>query len=140
MAVDADHPLLLMNVRGELMVLNPIGTNRRLIGGCLGEVGGAVFFVEVMLKTAMIVGTHPVSVVALQTLFIVRGGQERMGCRCAVVKVKVTGRAPGSVTHKRIGIAAGVRMAAQAASAQEVVCQLQRRLRDLVDGDLGEGL
>ncbi len=138
MAVDADHPLLLVDVRDQLMVFNPIGANRRFIGGCPGEVGGPVFFVEVMLKTAMIIGTHPVSVVTLQALLVGGGSQESMGDRRAVAKVKVTGRAPGAVPHKGIGIAAGVGMAAQTTPAQEVVRQLQGRFRNLVNGDLGE--
>ena len=78
MAVNADHPLLLMDVRGELVVFNAIWPDRRCIDGLTGEIGRSVFFVKVMFKTAVIIGADPVAVVALQALLIARRCQEAM--------------------------------------------------------------
>jgi len=81
MAVNADHPLLLVDIRGELVVFNAIWPDQRRIDELTGEIGRPVFLVEVMFKTAMIVGADPVAVVALQALLIARRCQKGMGGR-----------------------------------------------------------
>lgn len=138
MAVNADHPLLLVDVRGELMVFNAIWPVQRRIDGLTGEIGRPVFLVEVVFKTAVVIGTDPVAVVALQALLVAGRCQEGVGRWRAVVEIEVAGRASDAMAHKRIGIAAGVRMTAQTAPAQQVVRQLQGRFRGFVHGNPGE--
>ena len=134
MAVNADHPLLLVDVRGELVILNTIRPGKWLFGG----VRSSVFRIEVMLEATVIIGTDPVPVVTLQALFVAGGGKEYMSGRLAIGKIQMTGRASCAVIDIGIGVAAGVRMAAQAAPAQQVICQLQRIIGRVSNGYLGD--
>ena len=134
MAVNADHPLLLVDVRDELVIFNTIRPDKWF----LGRIWRPVFRIEVMLKTAMIIGTDPVPVMTLQALFVAGSGKEGVSSRLAISKIQMAGRASSAVIDIRIAVTAGIEVTAQTAPAQQVVCQLQRGCRDVNNGYLGE--
>lgn len=121
-AVDTGHAGLLVNVGAEVVLLDRIGS-RRIVTVRL--VWGPVLLFEVVIETAVIIAADPVAVMTTQALVVGRSGDEFMGDQFAVTVFEVAGGAAGPVPDLGVFISFIVDVAAEAASAEQVVGQLQ---------------
>ena len=132
MAVDAGQTGPLMKVGGQLMVTDPVRLAPRFVWG---REWGPEVRVEVMLKTAMVVGTYPVPVVTAQALAVRGSGQKPVVRQFAVRKSQMAPPATAPMPGGRIGLTLGVEVAAQTPAAEEIIGQLQGSTRGLLLGD-----
>ena len=121
MAVDTQETALLVDIRCQIMRLNPVGARYTILAS-LGGVGGAVFPAEIMLVSAVVIAAHIVAVVTAQAL-LVRGRTEGMALHFAILESQVTGAAPCAVGDGGIIVTLGKDMTAQASAAEHVVSQ-----------------
>ena len=117
--VDADQAFLAVNIGAQLVELKAVWPGLLLLGG----ERSAVFEVEVMFKTAVIVEAHPIAIMAGQTTIVIGFSEKGMAAEFTVCDRKMTGRAAGAVPGGGIVVAWGIKMAAQAAAAQHIVGQ-----------------
>ena len=132
MAVGADEAALLVDVGGQFMVFDTIGPEMLLLGG----VGGAVFLVQVVFKTAIVIETDGVAIVARQAL-LVTGTNEDMGGRLAILEGKMAGSTACSVCYGRIIVTLEIEMTTEAAASQKVVGQAEGILGCFCNRDFG---
>jgi len=121
-AIDAGHAFLLVDVRGQLVKLNPVRPGFRVVGA----VWGTVFQVEIVLEAAMVIRAHEVAVMAVQTLAVGWGFAEPVACHLAAFVSEMAGGAPGAARRFRITVTGIVHMAVEAAAAQKVIDQIER--------------
>ena len=119
-AIDAAQAALLMNIRGQIMVFHPIGTGRIKIFTVPG-VGCAVFPVEIMFVTAVVVPADIIAVVAAQALTISRH-LEDMALHPALFPGKVATGTSGAMHNGGILIPTCIGMTTQAPAAEHVIC------------------
>lgn len=135
-AVQTDHSSLLVNVRGQLVAFYSPGTITAPVSG----VWGAIVPVKVTVMTAVIIIAHMVAVMTGEALVIPGAGQEFVIFQTAGGEFQVTGPATGSMACCRIGIAFIIEVAAQAASAQEIINKVQGGSRRLFACNFSERL
>jgi hypothetical protein len=120
-AVNAGHACLLVRIRPQLIVFHAIGTDKVVAG----YVRSAVLPVVVLFKKTVKVRTNVIAIVTGKALTISGPGKKTVILRLALDIGQVTGGAARAMAHQGIGIARGVKMAAQTAAAQQVVNQGQ---------------
>ena len=124
MAVDTQETALLVDIRCQIMRLNPVGARYNVLAS-LGGVGGAVFPAEIMFVSAMVIAAHIVAVVTAQAL-LVRGSTEGVALHFAFLESQVTGAAPCAVGDGGIIVTLGIDMTTQTTAAEHVVGQGKR--------------
>ena len=132
--VNAGQAALLMDVRDQVMILNPVGPGIWLAGG----ERSAVLRAEVLFETAVIIGADRVGVMTAQTLLVAGRPDHGMTEQFAAGKGHVTGGASGPPAGIGVIVTGRVDVAAQTAAAQHVVGQLQLGGRMQDHRDFGE--
>jgi len=122
MAVDAGQAALLMDIRRQIVVFNPIRAGR----GVAGCIRGAVLPVVIVFVPAVVIAAHIVCIVAAQAL-IVRWRDKGVGLQLSSLEREMAGAATRAMGNCGVIVTRGIDMAAQAATAEHVVGQRLRR-------------
>lgn len=133
MAVNTDEPLFEMNIRAQIMEFEAILLGR---GHRCGN-RGPILFIEIMFKAAMIIKTDPVAVMAAQALVVFWLADKGVGQR-RNRKIKMTRATTGGAADSGKIVSLGVKVAPEAAAAQEIITKLHQVFRLRGDGDLGK--
>jgi len=114
--VQTGKAALPVDIRGQLMLFDSIGTGKWGSGG----IWGPVFPIEIVLIAAGKIIAHMIAVMAAQALTFGRDGKG-VALQYTVCILEVTGSTAGSPLHVGVTVAGGVDMTAQAAAAQHVI-------------------
>ena len=123
--VEADHASLLVDIRGQTMVFNAVGA--QVIG--VGEIGGPVFFIEIVLVETVVVKADVVSIMAGETPVIIGLSAEKMTLQLTVAEGKVTGSAAKAMGNGGEIVTSVIDMAAQTATGEKILDELNLGLR-----------
>lgn len=123
MAVDTNEACTLMNVRFQVVKLNAIGSEKSFTGG----VWRTIFFIEVVLKIAVIIESDPVTVMAREAGCIFWTSLELMRDHGTVIVFEVTGTASGCPPGQREIISGMINMTPHALSFKRILKEFSSR-------------